>query len=179
MTSVPAASFTQKLIPKFTLLAAKGHALPVHGNGRATRSYLYVEDVAEAFDVILHRGADGQTYNIGTQEERSVLDVAHDVTRSVAAYLGRPSCSSEGPTVRIDVRYWGGAHDSHRNRNRKSNRMQAYAGTTQHRSGSSRTSMLPPLHALLHRRTARRCVTSEIACSTTGDTSYATRNWSR
>ena len=47
--------------------------------GLATRSYLYVDDVAAAFDVILHRGAVGQTYNIGSQRERSVLSVAHDV----------------------------------------------------------------------------------------------------
>jgi len=37
--------------------------------------------VVEAYDAILHRGVDGQTYNIGSQVERSVLSVAHDVLR--------------------------------------------------------------------------------------------------
>jgi UDP-glucose 4,6-dehydratase len=35
-----------------------------------------VEDVAEAFDVVLHKGIIGETYNIGTQKERTVMDVA-------------------------------------------------------------------------------------------------------
>lgn len=42
-------------VPKFTLLASRGERLPVHGDGSATRSHLYVADVAEAFDIILHK----------------------------------------------------------------------------------------------------------------------------
>lgn len=52
-----------------------GHA------GIATRSYLYVEDVASAFDCVLHKGVTGEVYNIGTQKERTVLDVARDIAR--------------------------------------------------------------------------------------------------
>lgn len=51
-------------------------ALPA---GIATRSYLYVEDVAEAFACVLHKGVIGEVYNIGTQKERTVLDVASDI----------------------------------------------------------------------------------------------------
>ena len=47
----------------------------------ATRSYLYVDDVAAAFELILHKGAVGETYNIGSQRERSVLSVARDILR--------------------------------------------------------------------------------------------------
>lgn len=71
--------FPEKLIPKFTLLAARGADLPIHGDGTSVRSYLYVEDVAEAFDAVLHKGVTGEVYNIGTQKERSVLSVAHDI----------------------------------------------------------------------------------------------------
>ncbi|PNH01273.1 putative rhamnose biosynthetic enzyme 3 [Tetrabaena socialis] len=71
--------FPEKLIPKFTLLAARGKDLPVHGDGSSVRSYLYVDDVAEAFDCVLHKGVTGETYNIGTESERSVLDVARDI----------------------------------------------------------------------------------------------------
>eukprot|EP00879_Flechtneria_rotunda_P027211 GHRR01029108.1.p1 GENE.GHRR01029108.1~~GHRR01029108.1.p1 ORF type:complete len:132 (-),score=12.73 GHRR01029108.1:255-650(-) len=39
-------------------------------------SYLYVEDVAEAFDCVLHKGTTGEVYNIGTDKERTVLDVS-------------------------------------------------------------------------------------------------------
>ncbi|KAL5559400.1 hypothetical protein UlMin_035611 [Ulmus minor] len=73
--------YPEKLIPKFILLARRGHKLPIHGNGSNVRSYLYCEDVAEAFDVILHRGAIGHVYNIGTKKERSVLDVAGDICK--------------------------------------------------------------------------------------------------
>lgn len=73
--------FPEKAIPKFTLLASRGDDIPIHGDGGATRSYLYVEDVAEAFDVVLHRGCVGEVYNIGTQKERTVLDVASDICK--------------------------------------------------------------------------------------------------
>ncbi|KAK9821597.1 hypothetical protein WJX81_003774 [Elliptochloris bilobata] len=73
--------FPEKLVPKFTLLAKRGKALPIHGGGTSTRSYLFVEDVAAAFETILVKGRIGETYNIGTQKERTVLDVAHDIVK--------------------------------------------------------------------------------------------------
>lgn len=53
------AQFPEKAIPKFTLLASRGSSLSVHGDGSSVRSYLYVEDVAEAFDRVLHKGVTG------------------------------------------------------------------------------------------------------------------------
>lgn len=73
--------YPEKLIPKFVLLAMRGEKLPIHGNGSNVRSYLYSEDVAEAFDVILHKGVIGHVYNIGTKKERSVLDVTEDICK--------------------------------------------------------------------------------------------------
>ena len=55
--------------------------------GQATRSYLYIDDVVEAYDIILHHGTDGQTYNIGSQMERTVTNVAQDVLR----HMGLPT----------------------------------------------------------------------------------------
>ncbi|RWW19967.1 hypothetical protein GW17_00015945 [Ensete ventricosum] len=71
--------FPEKLIPKFILLAMRGLQLPIHGDGSNVRSYLYCEDVAEAFEVVLHRGEVGHVYNIGTKKERRVIDVAKDI----------------------------------------------------------------------------------------------------
>ena len=48
---------------------------------QSTRSYLYVEDVAEAFEVVLRKGTIGETYNIGTQKERTVMDVANAIAK--------------------------------------------------------------------------------------------------
>lgn len=71
--------FPEKLIPKFILLAMRGEKLPIHGDGSNVRSYLYCDDVAEAFDVLLHKGLIGHVYNIGMKRERSVIDVAGDI----------------------------------------------------------------------------------------------------
>ncbi|CAL5342093.1 hypothetical protein CsSME_00026602 [Camellia sinensis var. sinensis] len=73
--------FPEKLIPKFILLAMQGKPLPIHGDGANVRSYLYCEDVAEAFEVILHKGEVGHVYNIGTKRERRVIDVATDICK--------------------------------------------------------------------------------------------------
>lgn len=73
--------FPEKLIPKFILLAMKGQPLPIHGDGSNVRSYLYCEDVAEAFEVVLHKGEVGHVYNIGTKKERRVIDVANDICK--------------------------------------------------------------------------------------------------
>lgn len=71
----------QKLIPKMTLLANRGEELPVHGDGEAVRSYLHVSDVANAFDIVLHKGVIGSIYNIGTQKERSVKSVVKTILK--------------------------------------------------------------------------------------------------
>ncbi|KAG8386487.1 hypothetical protein BUALT_Bualt03G0153700 [Buddleja alternifolia] len=71
--------FPEKLIPKFILLAMRGQTLPIHGDGSNVRSYLYCEDVAEAFETVLHKGEVGHVYNIGTKKERRVIDVARDI----------------------------------------------------------------------------------------------------
>ena len=76
--------FPEKMIPKFTILASRGKDLPLHGDGSAIRSYLYVEDVAEAFDCVLHKGEVGGIYNVGTDKERSVADVARDIAKYFA-----------------------------------------------------------------------------------------------
>lgn len=71
--------FPEKMIPKFTLRALRGLDLPLHGDGMAVRSYLYVDDVAEAFLIVLTRGKVGDVYNIGTMKERCVKEVARDI----------------------------------------------------------------------------------------------------
>lgn len=68
-----------QMIPKFILRALRGLDLPVHGDGLSVRSYVYVEDVAEAFLAVLARGKVGETYNIATRRERTVAEVARDI----------------------------------------------------------------------------------------------------
>ena len=48
--------YPEKLIPKFIHLAMAGRKFTVHGTGEAQRSYMYCEDVADAFCAVLHKG---------------------------------------------------------------------------------------------------------------------------
>lgn len=68
--------FPEKLIPKFTNQLLRDRPVTLHGDGTNTRNFLYVEDVARAFDVILHKGEVGKIYNIGGANEISNKDVA-------------------------------------------------------------------------------------------------------
>jgi UDP-glucose 4,6-dehydratase len=67
--------YPEKLIPKFITLLSQNKPVPVHGTGNNRRSFLHVDDVATAFDLVLHRGQLGNIYNIGTEYEISNLEV--------------------------------------------------------------------------------------------------------
>jgi dTDP-glucose 4,6-dehydratase len=69
--------YPEKVIPKFINLLMRGKPLPIHGKGSAVRGFLFVEDVARAFDTICHKGKLGETYNIGTDFELTMNEVAH------------------------------------------------------------------------------------------------------
>jgi len=73
--------FPEKIIPKFILLLNQGKQCFIHGDGSNKRTYIYVKDVARAFDIILHKGHVGNTYNIATDVERSNLQVAQTLIR--------------------------------------------------------------------------------------------------
>src|SRR3954469_1628328 len=63
--------FPEKLIPHMILKALAGEALPVYGDGMNVRDWLYVEDHARALVLVLMRGGIGETYNIGSRNERT------------------------------------------------------------------------------------------------------------
>lgn len=73
--------FPEKLIPKLTNQLLRGLPLTIHGDGTNTRNFLYVKDVASAFDVILHKGLPGQIYNIGGKNELANVDVARQLLK--------------------------------------------------------------------------------------------------
>lgn len=62
-----------EIIPKFTCLLNRKRPMILHGDGSPTRRYLYAGDAADAFDTILHKGALGQIYNVGSYDEISNL----------------------------------------------------------------------------------------------------------
>ena len=67
--------FPEKLIPLVILNAIEGKSLPVYGDGRNVRDWLYVEDHCDAIWLILKRGGKGETYNIGGECEKKNIDV--------------------------------------------------------------------------------------------------------
>ena len=71
--------FPEKLIPLMISNALEGKALPVYGDGRQVRDWLYVGDHCEAIRTVLERGRVGETYNVGGDSERRNLDVVHAI----------------------------------------------------------------------------------------------------
>lgn len=71
--------FPEKLIPLMVLNAVEGKALPVYGDGKNVRDWLYVDDHVRALASILERGRPGQTYAVGGRSERSNLDIVHAI----------------------------------------------------------------------------------------------------
>jgi len=67
--------FPEKLIPLMVLNALEGKPLPVYGDGKNVRDWLYVEDHCSAIQTVLEHGAIGETYNIGGNSERANIDV--------------------------------------------------------------------------------------------------------
>ncbi len=61
--------FPEKLIPLFIKNIQNNKKLPVYGNGKNVRDWLYVTDHVEAIDLIFHKGKIGETYNIGGENE--------------------------------------------------------------------------------------------------------------
>jgi dTDP-glucose 4,6-dehydratase len=71
--------FPEKLIPLVISNALEGKRLPVYGDGRQVRDWLYVGDHCEAIRVVLEKGRTGETYNIGGNSERRNLEVVHAI----------------------------------------------------------------------------------------------------
>jgi dTDP-glucose 4,6-dehydratase len=67
--------FPEKLLPLMIIKALTGKPLPVYGDGRQIRDWLYVEDHCEAILKVLEKGVIGQVYNIGGSNEKTNLDV--------------------------------------------------------------------------------------------------------
>ena len=88
--------YPEKLIPLCILNALAGDPLPVYGDGRQVRNWLYVEDFARAIDVVLRRGSTGEAYNVGGPDEVENIEVV----RRILALCGRDESLIEYVTDR-------------------------------------------------------------------------------
>jgi dTDP-glucose 4,6-dehydratase len=82
--------FPEKLIPLVINNIREGKPLPIYGDGKYTRDWLWVKDHASAIDVVFHNGRNGETYNIGGNNEWKNIDLVEKLCDIVDDLLARP-----------------------------------------------------------------------------------------
>ncbi|MEL7027187.1 MAG: dTDP-glucose 4,6-dehydratase [Pseudomonadota bacterium] len=102
--------YPEKLIPVVILSALEGRTIPVYGEGLNVRDWLYVEDHADALLLVLEKGAVGESYNIGGENEATNIDLV----RKICALLDerRPAAAPHDKLIKFvtdrpghDMRY--------------------------------------------------------------------------
>ncbi len=95
--------YPEKLIPLFVTNALENKALPIYGDGKNVRDWIYVEDHCDAIDFIFTHGKNGETYNVGGGNERNNLEI----TEMILAKLNKPKTLMTYVTDRLghDRRY--------------------------------------------------------------------------
>lgn len=88
--------FPEKLVPLFINNIRNKKELPVYGDGKYTRDWLYVIDHAKAIDKVYHKGIIGETYNIGGFNEWKNIDLIKLVCEQMDEALGNSKGTSEG-----------------------------------------------------------------------------------
>ncbi|GAA4828651.1 dTDP-glucose 4,6-dehydratase [Paenibacillus vulneris] len=78
--------FPEKLIPLMIANALNDKSLPVYGDGLNIRDWLFVEDHCSAIDLVMHKGVNGEVYNVGGNNERTNMQII----KTILAELGKP-----------------------------------------------------------------------------------------
>jgi dTDP-glucose 4,6-dehydratase len=81
--------FPEKLIPLIIARALAGEPLPVYGDGKNVRDWLFVGDHCNAIRVVLQKGRVGETYNVGGNAEKQNIDVVHTICALLDARVPR------------------------------------------------------------------------------------------
>ncbi|MDH4232069.1 MAG: dTDP-glucose 4,6-dehydratase [Nitrospirota bacterium] len=94
--------FPEKLIPLILLNAIGGNPLPVYGDGKNVRDWLYVEDHCEAVWRILNKGRSGETYNVGGECEKQNIEVVReicDILEELLPLKDNPAAQKQAPHI--------------------------------------------------------------------------------
>jgi len=75
--------FPEKLIPLMISRALANESLPVYGDGKNVRDWLYVDDHCAAIDVICHKGKIGEVYNVGGHNEMANIDIVKIILKEL------------------------------------------------------------------------------------------------
>jgi len=78
--------YPEKMIPLFITNALRDEPLPLYGDGRQVRDWLFVEDHCETLDLLLHKGTAGEVYNVAADNYRHNIQVAE----AILELLGKP-----------------------------------------------------------------------------------------
>lgn len=87
--------FPEKLIPLCINNIIHNKPLPIYGEGKNVRDWLFVEDHVRAIDTIFHKGKIGETYNIGGHNEWKNIDIIRELCKQMDKKLGRADGTSE------------------------------------------------------------------------------------
>lgn len=95
--------YPEKLIPFFISKLLRGEKVPVYGDGLNVRDWLYVYDHCRAIDTVLHKGKEGEVYNIGGHNEKTNIEI----TKLILVAMGKGEESIEYVKDRLghDRRY--------------------------------------------------------------------------
>ena len=93
--------FPEKLIPLMILNALEGRELPVYGDGKNIRDWLFVEDHVAALTAILLNGRPGETYNVGGRNERTNLEVVERIIELVDELAPSASIGPRASLIRF------------------------------------------------------------------------------
>ena len=77
--------YPEKLIPLMTTNAIEGQPLPVYGDGKQIRDWLWVEDHCAGIELVLREGAPGEVYNVGGDDERENVEIVGHILRLTGA----------------------------------------------------------------------------------------------
>lgn len=75
--------FPEKLIPLMIINALNDKKLPVYGDGKNVRDWLHVTDHCSAIDLVLHKGINGEVYNVGGHNEKTNLEVVKEILKQL------------------------------------------------------------------------------------------------
>lgn len=87
--------FPEKLIPLCIHNILNNKPLPIYGDGKYTRDWLFVIDHAKAIDLVFHEGKNGDSYNVGGFNEWKNIDLVKELCKQMDEKLGRPTGTSE------------------------------------------------------------------------------------
>lgn len=82
--------FPEKIIPYFVKRMLAGESMPVYGDGKNTRDWLYVMDHCRGIELVLKKGKPGEIYNISAEEYHTNIDIARHIGGKIEFVTDRP-----------------------------------------------------------------------------------------